>query len=31
MNTIEEIYQAYDDFRNNKFGQKNFEDRIYKK
>lgn len=24
MNTIEEIYQAYDDFRNNKFGSEEF-------
>lgn len=24
MNTVEEIYQAYDDFRNNKFGTENF-------
>ena len=24
MNTVEEIYQAYEDFRNNKFGVENF-------
>ncbi|MDB2102480.1 pirin-like C-terminal cupin domain-containing protein [Clostridium paraputrificum] len=24
MNTVDEIYQAYEDFRNNKFGVENF-------